>query len=365
MNVNRLEIERFRNLTQVTWEPQERVNIVYGENAQGKTNLLEALWLFTGGRSFRRAKDAELVQFGENQATLSMTFTGEGRAQTASLTIDHRRHATLNELPQKSATALMGHFTAVVFSPDHLSLVKEGPEGRRRFLDAAICQIRPAYVQLLADYSHTLTQRNALLKEAHRAPDMDLLRAFTLRLAETGSRLLQTRLHYVARLTPHVSRMYDGLSTGREQITLAYETPTDTTVDDRIALRTRLLEGWDESLRADVQAGFTTVGPHRDDLCLQIDGTAARTFGSQGQQRSAVLALKLAEAALLEECNGEKPIILLDDVLSELDENRRQYLLERLVEWQVFITCCDPAAVRRITDGKAYRMEQGILTEEQ
>lgn len=364
MRIQRLEVSHFRNIEQAVWVPAEHINIVYGENAQGKTNLMEALWLFTGGRSFRRVKDAELVRFGQQEARLTADFFGEGREQTAALRIDRRRHAALNGIDQPSAARLTGHFTAVIFSPDHLSLVKDGPEGRRRFLDAAICQLRPAYVRILTEYNRLLQQRNALLKQSRFADTAELLKVFTDRLAAAGSEVLRYRMTYIDRLRPLAGQMYDGLSSGREKLTVAYESEQSYTGRSREELTKLLLQRLEESLPADREAGFTTVGPHREDVELCVNNLAARTFGSQGQQRSVVLSLKMAEASLIREITGEYPVVLLDDVMSELDAARQDYLVSHLHGWQVLITCCDPSAVRRMTNGRVFRMQSGCLTEE-
>lgn len=364
MRIDRLAVTQFRNVRQAVWTPSPTVNVVYGENAQGKTNLLEALWLFTGGRSFRRAKDKELIAFGEEKARLICDFFADGRDQTAELTIDKRRHATLNGVAQTSASKLTGKYTAVVFSPDHLTLVKEGPEERRRFLDAAICQVKPAYIRILSEYTRILTQRNVLLKEARYRDVGDLLAVFTDRLAAIGALLLQYRLTYVERLQPIAAHIYDGLSGGKERLTLAYEPLREYSAASRDDLTEKLRSRWNATVYEDREAGFTTTGPHREDLSICVNDLAARTYGSQGQQRSAVLSLKMAEASLLKEVTGEYPVVLLDDVMSELDAMRQDYLINHLHDWQVFITCCDPAAVQRMTEGRLFRMHGGCLTEE-
>ena len=365
MRIDRLTLRDFRNIREAVWQPADKVNIVYGENAQGKTNLLEALWLFTGGRSFRRVKDSELRRFGTETAELTCDFFADGREQEARITIDTRRHLTLGGVAQSSSSRLTGLFTAVVFFPDHLSLVKDGPEGRRRFLDAAVCQLRPAYVRVLSEYTRLLAQRNALLKDCRRfGSGRDLIPVFTEKLAVAGAALLQYRLAYADKLREPASRTYDGLSGGREKLTLCYEPEGGYDGLSRDALRDVLLQKWEQSLSADLEAGFTTVGPHREDLYIAINDKPARLYGSQGQQRSTVLSLKMAEAELLKEITGDYPIVLLDDVMSELDAMRQDYLVSHLKGWQVFITCCEPSAVHRMTEGRVFRMEQGVLQEE-
>lgn len=364
MRLERLWLRDFRNIAEAELLPAEGVNILYGDNAQGKTNLLEALWLFTGGKSFRGAKDSELVRFTAENACIAADFHAEDRDQRAEIRIDKRRAVTLNGVPQPAANRLTGHFFAVVFSPDHLSLVKEGPEGRRRFMDAAYCQLRPAYIKVLAGYLRALGQRNALLKSWRQCPDPDMLEVWDTRLAGFGSQVIAARGQYVAWLTDCAGSIYAGLSGGREQLCIAYE-PEKGYAGKTVAQVEQSLK---EQLRAqrqiDIEAGFTTRGPHREDLQVQISGLSARLFGSQGQQRSAVLALKLGEAAVLRKQTGERPIVLLDDVMSELDVSRQEYIINHMEGWQVFITCCDPSSVGRLMDGRKFHVKQGTLIRE-
>ncbi|MCI8553533.1 MAG: DNA replication/repair protein RecF [Clostridiales bacterium] len=372
MMVQRLGWDGFRNLKVGELEPSPGVNILFGDNAQGKTNLLESLWLFTGGKSFRGAKDTEMVGFDREQASLFLTFTAQEREQEAEIQIEKRRRATLNGIAQPAPGRLTGVFGAVVFSPIHLGLVKEGPEGRRRFLDAACCQLKPAYMKALAVYQRVLNQRNALLRDKNRpAGFSQLLEIWDNRLAQAGGSLLTARQRYVEQLQPVASEHYRGLSHNCEQLKISYHsTAGELSVEKSEGRETAewtacLLEALHSHRQSDQLAGFTTVGPHRDDLLLEVDGLSARSYASQGQQRSVVLALKLAEASLLEQAIGEKPVVLLDDVMSELDMSRQDYLLNRMGEGQVFITCCDPAAVIRLTGGRAFHVKQGqvILTE--
>ena len=337
MKVERLCIRQFRNIEEAEMIPSAEINLLYGENAQGKTNLLEALWLFTGGHSFRGVKDAELPRFGEAQAELQGEFFTDDRHQQVTITIDRRRKAVVNGVEQPAMSRMVGRFPAVVFFPDHLTLIKNGPDGRRRFMDAALCQLRPAYIQSVAAYGRVLTQRNALLRQWSARPSEPFLEAI---------------------------ERYDGLSGGQEQLSLAYEPNRHYEELSDEECRQLLKQEWDAHRKADVEAGFTTVGPHREDLQVRIDGRSARLYGSQGQQRSAVLALKLAEAEILRETTGKRPAVLLDDVMSELDAARQAYIVKQLDGWQVFITCCDPTTIWSSVEGKRFHVKHGTLTEE-
>lgn len=367
MLVRKLTFEGFRNLHPGSWEPDEGVNILYGDNAQGKTNLLEACWLFTGSRSFRGAKDREMVGFDAERARLTLDFHGGGREQQAAITIEGRRQVTLNGVKLPSAARLAGSFCGVVFSPAHLSLIKDGPEERRRFADAAYCQLRPGYIGALAEYQKVLTQRNAYLRQwgeqGFPTTGEELLELWDNTLAAAGARLTAARSHYVGRLLPIAREIYDGLSGGREQLSVSWSSPAleegATTAD----MARRWLTLLQQARRADKATGFSTVGPHREDLTITLDGNPARVYGSQGQQRSAVLALKLAEATLLQEVTGETPVAFLDDVMSELDVSRQDYILNHIHAWQVFITCCEPSSALRMTGGKVFQIKQGVLSQ--
>ncbi len=372
MKILSLEHEGYRNLSPGTVYPDAGINVICGYNAQGKTNLLEALWLFTGAHSFRGAKDGELTAFskesGEKQAfsRLNLTFLSGGREQEAQITIrGGRRSLRLNGVDKRSCGALAGVFCAVIFSPEHLSLVKDGPANRRNFLDGALCQLHPAYVKTVNQYNRILMQRNALLKDIVRHRELiDTIDIWDERLASFGAQIISERLRYVEKLLPRAKNAYSGISSGREVLDLVYRSGISCADSSYEALRACLREKLHASMKDDIRMGSTSCGPHRDDLDLLIGGISARSFGSQGQQRSAVLALKLSEADLLGEACGEEPVILLDDVLSELDESRQDYLLNHLKGRQVFITCCSPEHTRLLNRGKIFSILQGRVSQQ-
>lgn len=374
MYVTRLGTQGFRNLCDQELFPCQGVNVIYGGNAQGKTNLLEALWLFTGGHSFRGAKDGELPRLdpftGENApaAALALDFFSEGRDQKAQLRIESgRRASVINGVKKKTGSALVGKVCAVIFSPEHLLLVKEGPARRRGFLDGALCQIRPGYAGTLHVYHRALSQRNALLKDIARFPELrDTLEVWDARLIQLGAAVMEERRRYVEKIAPRAQEIYHGISRGKEELSLAYA-PSPPLPEGAAPAEWQAL--FREELRrtehSDIRSGFTSAGPHRDDLEITLGGLSARMYGSQGQQRSAVLALKLAEAQALAELSGETPLVLLDDVMSELDQSRQDYLLNHLHGRQVFLTCCSPETVRLQETGLRFRVEAGQVFPEQ
>ena len=359
MKAERLFFEGFRNLETDEIRPDGGINVIYGENAQGKTNLLEALWLFSGARSFRSAKDASMIMSGREFARLELEFNAEGRGQTAAITIKNGRSAVLNGVKLKSPGELAGNFRAVVFSPVHLSLIKDGPAERRRFLDTAICQLWPKYVAVYGEYMRAVTQRNAVLKDARFHTQLyDMLDVYDCEIAKKGARIVAYRERYVELIKQHATEIYEGIARGKESFSLCYQTVKNASDPNA------LLEALKTARGSDISVGSTSVGPHRDDLEIYVSEMSARQFASQGQQRSAVLALKLAEAAVLKEISGEQPVALLDDVMSELDEFRQDYILNHIRDWQVFITCCDRSTVSMMKSGAAFHISGGKVQKE-
>lgn len=362
MKVTRLSASHYRNLSRIEIFPQESVNLIYGENAQGKTNLLESIWMFTGCRSFRGAKDAELISLEDEAARLDLDFYAGGREQSAALTLDEKRHAVLNGVPLSSAAKLMGEFRAVVFSPVHLSLVKEGPAQRRRFLDLALSQLKPRYASLLNQYNRALAQRNMLLKDIpYHAELLDTLEIWDEKLAALGAQVLYQRRSYVERMRESAAAFYHGLAHGREKLHLSYASSLEGRTTEQIFSEFR--ETLEKTRREDLKYGTTSTGPHRDDLEIQVNQRSARIYASQGQQRSCALSMKLSEAVLIRDITGEQPVALLDDVMSELDAGRQDYILNHIEGWQVFITCCEPSSLLRLCAGKAFSLHGGRLEE--
>lgn len=373
MTVQTLTLSNFRNIGEMVFSPCDGVNIIYGDNAQGKTNLIEALWLFTGAKSFRGAKDAEMMTFGSERSSLGLSFTAEGRGQTAEIRFlgdagKRRKEVLLNDVPKTSVNALASKFCAVVFSPAHLAIVSDGPSERRRFMDIAITQVRPLYDRLMSDYQKALAQRGALLRElAYHSQLMDTVALWDERLARTGASIMRLRMKYIKRLDTEAAEIYRGIAGDKEHLHTVYRPSIplkDPDCADPRVLYEEILTCLRENLKEDIRTGVTNYGIHRDDLELTIDGMAVKLYGSQGQRRSAVLSLKLAESNLLKEVQGENPIILLDDVMSELDSARQEYILNHVKDRQVFITCCDSSVCGCLRRGKTFYISQGEIAED-
>ncbi len=350
MEIKRLCGENFRNLMPFDVEFCSDTNIIYGNNAQGKTNLIEAIWLFTGAKSFRGAKDSEMVAFSGGEAALKMNFITGGVEREAKIKIQSRRTAELDGKKLKSTSMLVGNFCATVFSPTDLGIVKEGPSHRRKFLDLAIGQLYPNYVALLKDYSKAVFQRNYILKQMEKAlRENELLDVFEAEIVSLGQKISKYRSDYCKKLTLTSAAIYNELSSLREELEAVYIPSIGEDFAEQLF----------KARKTDVLNGVTSVGPHRDDLDFKINGISARIFGSQGQQRSIGVALKLAEAKNLMEITGEEPVVIFDDVMSELDKSRQGFILNHIKGKQVFITCPDPDNITGLIGGKVFTVDGG------
>ena len=364
MIVRRLVFDGYRNLAKGEIYPCENVNVIYGKNAQGKTNLLEALWLFSGNRSFRGAKDSEFIGFGKEKADLITEFYSEERVQNAEIIFQKgKKEVKLNGIKQNSVNKLMGKLCIVVFSPEHLSMVKRGPAERRKFIDSAICQIRPNFSDTLSEYNKLLIQRNAILKDLNYHSDLsDIMDIWEERLAVYGASVIRMRINYTERLSDTAEKYHLGISEGKEKLDISYACGfSEDVCSDRESLVNDYIQKPRESRKNDIKDGATSIGPHRDDITLEINGENLRSFGSQGQQRSAVLSMKIAEAELIKQATEQEPIVLLDDVLSELDSRRQKFLLNKIDNRQVFISCCERASADRLEGGKLFYVENGEI----
>lgn len=359
MKINNIILENYRNIENLSLD-FDNVNIIYGENAQGKTNLIEAVYLFTGAKSFRGVKDKELIKFGSDFSKLKIDFVNNSRQQTAEIIIKNKREAVLNGVKKKSPVMLGEELKAVIFSPVHLSMIKDGPAERRKFVDNALCQIKSGYRNVLKEYSKALNQRNILLKDMVINNSLaDMLYIWDKSLAKYAAKIIYQRQRYIEALLPFAKEIFNGLSKGKEDIDIVFSGAFDYKNLTAEEIEKKLIIALQNNRSADILNRITVIGPHRDDLEIYINGKSARKFGSQGQQRSCVLALKLAEASLLREKTQDKPVALLDDVMSELDESRQDYILNHIKDWQVFITCCDANTVLRLKQGKTFHIENG------
>ncbi len=342
MLLKALKAQNWRNIESCDLSFQKGVNLLIGENAQGKTNAMECIYYFARGKSFRGASDASLVRYGEEALSATITFETGGRAQTLSYLYDRgSRERYRNGAPVKKLSEMLGHFRAVLFFPEHLQVIKAGPTERRDFLNIAIAQNHPLYIGWYSEYNRILENRNILLKYAQKGMFVDKaeLDAWSLQLASVAARIYMCRKQYVEGFSPYAEDILRDLSGGRERLTLSYlaDIEAESEVEACRAYEHLFLS---EQAR-EIGAGYSLFGIHRDDLEVKLNDRLARDFASQGQQRSCVLSLKLAEGEYSRHLTGEYPVFLFDDVLSELDERRRSYVLGDIGERQLILSACE------------------------
>ncbi|MGI5936772.1 MAG: DNA replication/repair protein RecF [Oscillospiraceae bacterium] len=365
MRVDSIQLENFRNYrtAQVDFGPE--INIISGRNAQGKTNLLEAVYLLTGGRSFRTRFDRELIAFESNFARICARINAAGRDQTVDITLRRgQRRKILKNGVKKTAAELSDTLTAVIFCPDDLYIIKDGAHARRRLMDMAISQIRPGYEAILSEFNRLYEHKARILKDWREKPSLlDMLEDFNQKMCVCSARLIRYRASFAARLMKAAVPIHREFSGGREDISITYTTIS--TVTDPLAPVGTLVEEISRHqaahYRAELESGLCLTGIHKDDLEIKIGGTSARSFASQGQVRTAALSIKLAEREIFLEETGEYPVLLLDDVLSELDSERQEFVLNRIGGGQTLITCCEDDDIAKRTGGRIIMVEGGKI----
>ncbi len=370
MFCNHIKVTNFRNIGEATVSFSEGVNLLVGFNAQGKTNLLEAIYISSIGKSFRAMRDAEFVRFGADFATVELVFTDERKQKIEMKYIPGRRRTVLingNKAPRLAD--FVGRFKCVLFSPEHLSLVKGAPAIRRAFLDDAIAQLRPMYTVALEKYERILKQRNSLLKNAplDRVTFDSTIGFWSEQLAHEAAILSRLRESYVKQAEAFVQECFAQMSkkTGAtdEVPTLVYRGSSDQESYQELGVtKENYMRLLSENLEREIYAGTTLYGVHKDDVEIELGGKSARLYASQGQQRTLALALKLAEGEIVKKESGSYPVFLLDDVLSELDARRREYLIEEISGKQVIMTTCE--ALEEDSTARIIRVENGVFTEE-
>lgn len=368
MVIDRITADGYKNLEDIDIRLDPKMNIICGENAQGKTNLVEAVWLCSGCRSFRGTRDKDFIGFTKDAAKVGMDFTDSVRSQRIEFEVRRGsvkdKLVTLNGVKLPLLSKLFGSFRCVVFTPEDLNLIKGSPDNRRSFADLSISQVKPSYISALNKYNMILSQRNAMLKSIGRdGSGEEFLDVWNEQLVKAGTYISVLRYAFCITLDKYTKPLYSSITNGSENLDLYYQSTIFDNFDGRLNNTEELEAEYAEKLKAsaesDMRAGFTTVGVHRDDIGAYINGLSVRDFGSQGQARSTALTMKLAHAEILKAEQGEYPVMLLDDVLSELDEKRRRFILNNIEDMQVIITCCDEKSVTDMASGKIFRMEKG------
>lgn len=360
MILKAVALEHFRNYDGLEMEFDRGTNILYGDNAQGKTNLLESLYVSGTSRSHKGSKDKEMIQFGREEAHIRTIV--EKRGLDHQIDTHMRRNKgkgiAVDRTPIRKASELFGILNVVFFSPEDLNIIKSGPSARRHFLDMELCQLDKMYLHYLANYNKVLDQRNKLLKDIRFRPELkDTLSVWDMQLVEYGKKIIASRKEFLVQLNGIINGIHKGISGGKEDLFLEYEPDVAEDIFEEKLLRNQ---------ERDLKFGMTSVGPHRDDLCFLIHAIDIRKFGSQGQQRSCALSLKLSEIELVKKSMGDTPVLILDDVLSELDSNRQNFLLNSIHEIQTIITCTglDEFVRSRFKINKIFKVVNGTVKTE-
>lgn len=370
MKITAIRADGFRNLKNVDIALHPKLNILCGSNAQGKTNLLEALWLCTGERSFRGAKDRELIAADGKKLCISAEFEDNRRVQVIEYSFSRsdmrNKKLTLNGVPLKTPSELFGKLRCVIFTPEDLSLSKGSPDNRRSFADQSVSQLKLSYRNVVDKYKRILEQRNLQLKLiASGRSDDSMLDIWDTQLSQMGAYITMLRYNYCKKLNTAAAALYDEISSGSEKLEIVYSSTVYKKLDEldgRTDYKGELSEEYFKKLKEsrsdDIRAGFTIHGIHRDDLLCSINGMSAKEYASQGQHRSIALIMKLSQAYILGEEMSDPPCILLDDVLSELDPARQSFVMNKIKGMQVIITCCDSSALT-YTEGKVFEVSAG------
>ena len=359
MIIKSIELSNFRNYEHLDITFDEGTTILYGDNAQGKTNILEAAYVSGTTKSHKGSRDKEMIRFDETESHIKTIVQKNDRDYQIDIHLkkNKAKGIAINKVPIKKAADLFGILNIIFFSPEDLNIIKNGPAERRRFIDAELCQLDKIYLSDLTNYNKALNQRNKLLKDLYYHPNLkETLPVWDMQLIRYGRKIIERRRRFIQELNEIVSDIHQKISGGKEEMILNYEPDIEDIFFE------------DELIRAkerDLKYAQTSVGPHRDDLKITVNSIDVRKYGSQGQQRSCALSLKLSEIKLVEQTIHDQPVLLLDDVLSELDQNRQNYLLQAIDETQTIITCTglDEFVKNRFTLNKVYEVKNGSIIE--
>lgn len=371
MYITKLYVNGFKNLKDINISPHPKLNIFCGKNAQGKTNLIESIWICSGVKSFRNTKDKSMININDEVLNIELAFKDNNREQIIKYNMSRpnlkEKNVSLNGVKLKAPSNLFGSFNCVIFTPEDLELSKGSPDNRRKFIDLSVSQIKNSYNSVILKYDNILEQRNALLKNINQGKSKtEELEIWDVQLASMGSYISFLRYNYIKKLNSFAKHLYNEISKGNEELELKYFSTVFSDLENKKDYRGKMTEEYfnclKNSLNDDLRAGFTTKGIHRDDLNGYINNLPVRDFASQGQHRSLALILKLAQAYILSEEINESPCILLDDVLSELDISRQKFVISKIDNMQVFITCCDKnIPFDKKSRGKLFFIDEGKI----
>ena len=357
MYIESLELKNFRNYEDLSIVLDPGTNILYGDNAQGKTNVLEAIYLCGTTKSHRGSKDKEMIRFEQDESHIRMMVKKDGVSHKIDMHLkkNKAKGIAIDGIPIRKAAELFGIVNLVAFSPEDLNIIKNGPSERRRFMDLELCQLNKVYLQELTSYNKVLNQRNKLLKDIGFQPGLtETLDVWDMQLVSYGKKIISLRKRFMEELGEIIRQIHSNLTGQKEEIRLLYEPDVEEEVFE---------EKLQSAREKDLRFRVTYVGPHRDDFCVQTNGIDIRKYGSQGQQRTAALSLKMSEIYLVEKVTKDHPVLLLDDVLSELDSNRQNYLLQSIHNIQTVITCTglDELIENNFSIDRVFRVTEGKI----
>lgn len=349
MWIKNIKIKNFRNYNYQEINFNKNINIIYGKNAQGKTNIIEAIFLSSFGKSFRTNKEKELINFNEQECMINTLFQKTDREGKVEINIKNKKNILINDIKIKKLSQLLGNINVVIFTPDDINILKGDPQNRRKFLNVMISQLKPKYMYIYNLYLKTLEERNTYLKNNNK---QNYLEIYDEKLAEYGFEIYKYRKEFLEKIKDKIKIIHKNITNNNEEIEIEYNSDcTD---------KNKYLELLKERKKLDLIKGFTTKGIHRDDFNIKINGLSVKSYGSQGQNRTAVLSLKLSELQVIYDEIGENPILLLDDFMSELDKNRREKFLENIKDTQVIITCTDKIELKEV-EYKLFNVQNGEI----
>ena len=355
MYIKNIKLKNFRNYKEEEISLDKNINIFYGENAQGKTNILESIFLCSLGKSFRARKDNEMIKLGENNSLVEINFEKSDRKGSIKIELNNKKNIYLNNIKIKRLSELLGNLNIVIFTPDDINILKGGPQNRRKFLDIMISQLRPNYIHILSNYSKTIEQRNNYLRQIREENKSEnMLDIWDEKLADYAIKIYEYRNEFIKKLNEKIDEIHNNITNNKEKIKIEYITNCEN--------KENFLKLLKERRKLDIIKGYTTKGIHRDDFIIYINNKEINIYGSQGQNRTAMLSLKLAELQVIYDEIGEYPILLLDDFMSELDKERRKNFLENISNTQVIITGTEKLELENlnyleynVSDGKIKR----------
>lgn len=373
MIVTYAQIDGFKNLRNVSFVPDKKYNIIVGQNAQGKTNLLEAMWILSGCRSFRGSKEKDYISLSGSRMSSKIKILDNVREQKISFEMAKsaapQKILHINGVKQKGTKSLFEVFKCIAFTPDDVEIVKGSPERRRSFIDMAASQLNPLFVLHVSKHSAVMNQRNALLKEIMNGrADLSILEIWDKQAAHEGALISYMRNEYVSKINEICGRLYKTISGGSEELELEYRSNVYKPLDFEKPCNDEAFQQYYNKLREsaeyDIRTGTTHAGVNRDEILIKINGVSAREFGSQGQIKSTALVMKLAQAEIFMKKNKDAPVVFLDDVMGELDESRQKFVFDIVSDMQVFLTTCNESAILPEIKGKILRISGGEITEE-